>query len=58
MRVDGKSGLVGYFGEGSVQSVASIEVSEGTITAIRLVVNPEKLENVPTLEQAEREESE
>ena len=55
-RVNGRPGLVGYFGDGSVQSVTSIEVDEGSITAIRLVVNPEKLEHVPALERAEREE--
>jgi hypothetical protein len=43
----------GYFEDGSPQSVASIEVAEGSI---RLVVNPEKLGNVPPLERAEREE--
>jgi hypothetical protein len=31
-------------------------VAEGSIRAIRLVVNPEKLGNVPPLERAEREE--
>jgi len=56
VQINGRPGLVGYFGDGSPQSVVTIEVSEGTITAIRLVVNPEKLENVPPLEQAEREE--
>jgi RNA polymerase sigma-70 factor (ECF subfamily) len=55
-QINGRPGLVGYFGDGSPQSVVSLEVSEGTITAIRLVVNPEKLGNVPPLEQAEREE--
>lgn len=55
-RVNGGPGLVGYFGDGSVQSVSSIEVSDGTITAIRLVVNPEKLQNVPPLEQVDRDE--
>jgi len=44
------------FEDGSPQSVASIEVAEGSIRAIRLVVNPEKLGNVPPLERAEREE--
>ncbi len=55
-RVNGRPGLVGYFGDGSPQSVVSIEVSEGSIRAIRLVVNPEKLGSVPPLETAEREE--
>ena len=55
-RVNGRPGLVGYFGDGSPQSVVSIEVAEGSIMAIRLVVNPEKLGNVPRLEHAESEE--
>jgi len=55
-RVNGRPGLVGYFGDGSPHSVVSIEVAEGSIKAIRLVVNPEKLEKVPPLEQAEVEE--
>src|SRR5918994_137015 len=48
--------LAGYFGNGSPHSVVSVEVAEGSITAIRLVVNPEKLGNVPPLESAESEE--
>jgi len=52
-RVNGRPGLVGYFGDGSPQSVVSIEVAEGSIRAIRLVVNPEKLGNVPPLEREE-----
>jgi RNA polymerase sigma-70 factor, ECF subfamily len=56
-RVNGRPGLVGYFGDGSPQSVVSLEVDEGGIGAIRLVVNPEKLGNVPPLEQTGREES-
>jgi RNA polymerase sigma-70 factor (ECF subfamily) len=55
-RVNGRPGLVGYFGDGSPQSVVSIEVAGGSIQAIRLVVNPEKLGNVPRLEEAEVEE--
>jgi hypothetical protein len=34
----------------------TLEVAEGSIRAIRLVVNPEKLGNVPPLERAESEE--
>ncbi|HEX2739686.1 MAG TPA: RNA polymerase sigma-70 factor [Rubrobacter sp.] len=52
-RVNARPGFVGYFGDGSPQSVVTIEVAEGSITAIRLLVNPEKLANVPPLEQAE-----
>ena len=55
-RVNGRPGFVGYFGDGSPQSVVTIEVGQGSITAIRLIVNPEKLGNVPPLEQAERGE--
>jgi hypothetical protein len=55
-RVNGRPGLVGYFGDGSPQSVVTLEVAEGSIRAIRLVVNPEKLGNVPPLEKAESEE--
>jgi RNA polymerase sigma-70 factor, ECF subfamily len=55
-RVNGRPGLVGYFGDGSPQSVVTLEVAEGSIRAIRLVVNPEKLGNVPPLERAESEE--
>ncbi|HJQ28818.1 MAG TPA: RNA polymerase sigma-70 factor [Rubrobacter sp.] len=53
-RVNGGPGFVGYFGDGSPQSVVTIEVGEETIAAIRLVVNPEKLGNVPPLDQEER----
>ena len=56
-RVNGRPGLVGYFGDSSPQSVVTLEVAEGGIRAIRLGVNPEKLGNVPPLEQAKREES-
>ncbi len=55
-RVNGRPGLVGYYRDGSPQSVVTIEVAEGNIGAIRLVVNPEKLENVPPLRRAEGEE--
>jgi RNA polymerase sigma-70 factor (ECF subfamily) len=55
-RINGRPGLVSYFGDGSPQSVVSIEVTEESIMAIRLVVNPEKLGGVPPLGLAEREE--
>lgn len=51
--VNGRPGIVGYFGDGTPQSVVSIEVAEGSIKAIRLLVNPEKLGNVPPLEHAD-----
>ena len=52
-RVNGSPGFVGYFGDGSPQSVVSFEVAGGSIRAIRLVINPEKLGNVPRLEGGE-----
>lgn len=55
--VNGRPGLVGYFGDGSPQNVATLDVVEGRIHAIRLVVNPEKLVNVPSLEKLEGKES-
>jgi len=47
--VNGRPGLVTYFPDGRPQGVATLEVADGGIRAIRLVVNPEKLENVPPL---------
>jgi RNA polymerase sigma-70 factor, ECF subfamily len=52
-RVNGRPGIVGYFGDGSPQSVVTFEVSDGSVDTIRLVVNPEKLANVPPLKPAE-----
>ena len=47
--VNGRPGLVGYFADGRPQSVATLDTADGSIRAIRLVVNPEKLEHVPPL---------
>jgi RNA polymerase sigma-70 factor (ECF subfamily) len=47
--VNGRPGLIGYFEDGRPQSVATFDVAEGSIRAIRLVVNPEKLRAVPPL---------
>lgn len=55
-RVNGRPGLVGYFGDGSPQSVVTLEVADGNIRAIRLVVNPDKLGAVPPLRGTERGE--
>jgi RNA polymerase sigma-70 factor, ECF subfamily len=52
-RVNGRPGFVGYLGDGSPQSVVTFDALDGKIGAIRLLVNPEKLENVPPLEQEE-----
>lgn len=56
-RINGRPGLVVYFGDGRPQSVATFEFAEGRITAIRLVVNPEKLATVAPLKDIEGEES-
>jgi RNA polymerase sigma-70 factor (ECF subfamily) len=58
IRVNGRPGIVGYFADGRPQSVTTLEVAGGRIKAIRIVVNPEKLGAVPSLERAEREEGE
>ena len=47
--VNGRPGIVTYFPDGRPQGVATLEAADGSIRAIRLVVNPEKLENVPSL---------
>ena len=48
-RINGRPGLVGYFGDGRPQSVVAFDVAEGRIRAIRIVVNPDKLRSVPPL---------
>ena len=52
-RVNGGFGFVGYFGDGRPHSVATFDVADGEITAIRLVVNPDKLVHVPPLRPAQ-----
>jgi RNA polymerase sigma-70 factor (ECF subfamily) len=47
--INGRPGLIGYFEDGRPQSVATFDVAEVSIRAIRLVVNPEKLRAVPPL---------
>jgi RNA polymerase sigma-70 factor (ECF subfamily) len=47
--VNGRPGLVGYFADGRPQGVVTLDVADGSIRAVRIVVNPEKLENVPPL---------
>lgn len=55
--VNGRPGLIGYFGDGRPQNVTTFDVAEERIQAIRLVLNPEKLGNVPALERLEGKES-
>jgi RNA polymerase sigma-70 factor (ECF subfamily) len=54
-RVNGRPGFVSYLGDGSPQSVVTFDVLEGRVKTIRLVVNPEKLDNVPSLERGEED---
>ena len=51
--VNGRPGFVSYLGDGSPQDVVTFDVLEGKVKTIRLLVNPEKLENVPSLERGE-----
>jgi RNA polymerase sigma-70 factor, ECF subfamily len=48
-RINGHPGFVGYFEDGSPQSVTTFDAAEGSIRAIRLVVNPEKLQKIPRI---------
>ena len=47
--INGRPGFVGYFEDGRPQSVTTFDVAGGRIRAVRLVVNPEKLQNVPRM---------
>lgn len=53
--INGRTGVVGYFGDGSPQSVTTFDVVRGRIRAIRLIVNPEKLVGVPPLQSTGEE---
>ena len=48
-RINGQPGIVGYYADGRPQSVTTLEVAEGRIRAIHIVVNPEKLQNIPQM---------
>jgi RNA polymerase sigma-70 factor (ECF subfamily) len=49
VRVNGEAGLVAYVG-GRPRSVASLEIRDGRIQGIRIVVNPDKLRTLPSLQ--------
>src|ERR671910_1332902 len=53
MRINGRLGLVGYFEEGSLHSVTTTDVAGDKVSAIRLVINPEKLGGELPLDRAE-----
>ena len=52
--INGRPGLIGYFGDGGPQSVVTFAVVHGRIQAVRIVLNPEKLRAVPPLSDEER----
>jgi RNA polymerase sigma-70 factor (ECF subfamily) len=54
-RVNGRPGFVGYFGNGVPQSVVTFDVAGGRVGTIRLLVNPDKLENVPPIGEIEED---
>jgi RNA polymerase sigma-70 factor (ECF subfamily) len=46
-RVNGRPGFVSYLGDGSPQGVVTFDVARGKVGTVRILVNPDKLENVP-----------
>jgi RNA polymerase sigma-70 factor, ECF subfamily len=55
-RINGRPAFVGYFEDGSPQSVATFDAAEGSIQGIRLVVNPDKLQNIPRISRKEAQD--
>jgi len=51
-QINGQPGIVGYAG-GHPMGVLTLDILDGRIRAIRIVVNPEKLRAVPPLPEAE-----
>jgi RNA polymerase sigma-70 factor, ECF subfamily len=52
VQINGQPGIVGYTG-GRPMGVLTLDIWDGRIRAIRIVVNPEKLGAIPPLEEAE-----
>ena len=50
-RINGQPGIIGYYADGQPQSVTTLDVADERIRAIRILVNPEKLKNVPRLRE-------
>jgi len=50
--VNGQPGIVAYGPDGSVETVVTIDILEGKVTAIRGVVNPDKLRHLAPLGDA------
>lgn len=51
MRVNGRPGFAGYLPDGSPWAIISLEVAGGSVRAIRLVLNPDKLGRVPPVQR-------
>jgi RNA polymerase sigma-70 factor, ECF subfamily len=47
--VNGQPGAVAFAPDGSPSSVMALDIAGGTVTAIRSVVNPDKLQHIPPL---------
>jgi len=52
-QVNGQAGAVFFTPDGAPYSVIALDVAEGAITAIRSIVNPDKIARVPRAEAAE-----
>jgi len=51
-RVNSQPGIIGYYADGQPQSVTTFDIAEERIRAIHILVNPEKLGNIPGLQEA------
>ena len=50
-RVNGQPSIIGYYADGQPQSVTTLDIAGERIRAIHILVNPEKLGNVPGLRE-------
>jgi RNA polymerase sigma-70 factor, ECF subfamily len=50
-KVNGHPGIIGYYADGQPQSVTTFDIADECIRAIHILVNPEKLGNVPDLRE-------
>ncbi len=50
-RINGQPAIIGYYADGQPQSVTTFDVAEERIRAIHILVNPEKLTNIPRLRE-------
>ncbi len=47
--INGQPGIIGYYADGRPQSVTTFDLAQERVQAIRILVNPEKLKNIPPL---------